>query len=119
MSPDGALTIIRDVGSDAYLPDEVDAVLDRFFSERSTGLSILGRCDSILAPNAPADTATPMIERLRMLERTLLDSLALMAQQHDEIDALGDEYAPQLYGEVVATLVALRELWRCAPELRG
>jgi len=100
------------------LPSEVDAVLDRFFGERSVGLSILGRGDSILERKGPADPGTPMLERLRMLERTLLDALALMAQQHDEVDSYGD-YARQLYGEVVATLVALRELWRCAPELRA
>jgi predicted oxidoreductase len=52
-----------------------------------------------------------------MLQRTLLDHLDLFSRQYDEIDVYGDEYAHQLRGEAVATMIALRELWRFVPEL--
>jgi hypothetical protein len=58
-----------------------------------------------------------VLDRLATLEQTLLESLDLFAAQHDEIDAYGPEYASQLRREVIATLIALRELWRCVPEL--
>jgi hypothetical protein len=64
------------------------------------------------------DPNEALMSRLATLERYLLNSLRLSAQQHEEIDLWGDDYAKQLFGEVLSTLIALRELWRCVPELR-
>jgi hypothetical protein len=111
------------VASDRYdtLPREVQRVIDRFFDSRESGLlTVFGPSedDPLFVDRAPnADPATPLIERLQALQRTLLDHLDLFVRQSDEIDLYGDEYAQQLRGEALATLIALRELWRFAPEI--
>jgi hypothetical protein len=103
------------------LPHEVQRVIDRFFDSRESGLLVLfgpSAEDPISLDRAEgADPTASVLSRLEMLQRTLLDHLDLFSRQYDEIDVYGDEYAHQLRGEAVATMIALRELWRFVPEL--
>jgi hypothetical protein len=103
------------------LPSEVQAVVDGFFDTRESGLLVLGEGEdrSGLEAVQPEDVTTPILERIAIAERRLLDHLDLAVQQQHEIDTYGAEYAIQLRGEVISTLIALRELWRCVPELRS
>jgi hypothetical protein len=120
MSPEPPDSIADVSGAFDSLPREVQAAIDRFFDTRESGLMMLARPgeEGWLDVRKSEDASAPLLSRVSILERTLLDHLDLAAQKHDEIDSYGEEYATQLRGEVVSTLIALRELWRCVPELR-
>lgn len=107
---------------DGY-PPQIRAVLERFFASPEDAYALVGATTDTqplgLETKEIEKTTTPLEARLATYEAELLDSLDLFARQHDDIDSYGDDFAKQLYGEVISTLMALRELWRCVPELRG
>jgi nicotinic acid phosphoribosyltransferase len=107
---------------DAY-PRQVRAVVERFFASPEDAYGFVGVTTTEIEAlgfeqRKTEDATAPLEARLATFEAELLDALDLFALQHDEIDSYGDEFAKQLYGEVISTLMALRALWRCIPELR-
>ncbi len=78
----------------------------------------IGVADGLLARDAPSGTAEgPVESRLRDLEALLLQHIDVVIAHAEEL--ADPDYLQQARGEVTATLIVLRELWRRFPELLG
>jgi hypothetical protein len=63
----------------------------------------------------PGDPSAPPLRRLAELLRTFEEHIRIVAAQREELGC--PEYAKQAEGEIVATVIAIREIWDQFPEL--
>ncbi len=91
------------------LPSELRASLQAFFGDLDPNAFLEAEHDSSTVPVELSDR----LHRLRLVLEGHLRTIVANATE------LADpEYTRQARGEVIATLIALRELWTCFPELR-